>query len=193
MQLFLMSQKQPCYSRSTHALKVKMWKGSLIYPALTPPTCKTGCFFFKVGVSLDVNATDLTPAASWDASLFPAGPRTASNFLLFRGLSWISSLSSCKLTDRQTERHQRKFAQKNYKHQRTACYNEFTSLEDSSSDSPLDKSPRGGGGGGGAGEASGGRAGGNGGVGRAGRNGAGKFILFMRCSTWQYYAFGTNV
>lgn len=60
-----------------------------------------------------------------------------------------------------------------------------TSSEDSISDSPLDRSADrgfiatvGGGGGGGAGT-----SGGNGGVGSAIRNGAGIFILFIKCRT----------
>jgi hypothetical protein len=54
----------------------------------------------------------------------------------------------------------------------------LTSSDDSSSDSPLDSSPAC------RFSATGaGTGGGNGGVGSAGRNGAGRFILFIRCST----------
>lgn len=62
---------------------------------------------------------------------------------------------------------------------------EITSSEDSISDSSLDRSAAwgfvdtGGGGGGGAGT-----KGGRGGVGRAIRNGAGIFILFIKCNTY---------
>lgn len=70
-----------------------------------------------------------------------------------------------------------------------------TSSEDSNSDSPLDRSVEGllaigGGGGGGEGGGAGTPAeGGRGGVGSAIRNGAGIFILFIKCNTCNWVIF----
>ena len=68
---------------------------------------------------------------------------------------------------------------------------EVTSSEDSNSDSPLDRAANEGliavGGNGGDGGGGGGGTtteGGRGGVGSAIRNGAGIFILFIKCNTW---------
>lgn len=67
----------------------------------------------------------------------------------------------------------------------------MTTSDDSISDSSLERSFRFGfvdvvvGGGGGGGGAAAGTGGGKGGVGNAMRNGAGIFILFIKCKTWK--------
>lgn len=112
-----------------------------------------------------------------ESSLSLASPWKIANAIVIH--NWCSNKTAIKKTTTPSNGTLRVYKREN------------TSSEDSSSDSSLDRSSKwrftatgGGGGGGGAGGA--GCEGGKGGVGRAMRNGAGIFILFIKCKTYKW-------